>query len=101
MQAHWQQQPDDRLRDRDVQTMTEDELDREIRLGLDDWCDLLDDLLNAGGMLATHELAGQIVKFFEGAYWRAEKARIEMLRREMVEHNRQRRCVTGRARGIL
>ena len=30
MQAQWPQQPDEQLRDRDVQAMTEDELDREI-----------------------------------------------------------------------
>ena len=55
MQAHWPQQPNDQPRDRDVHTMTEDELDREIRLGLDDWCDLLDDLLNTCGMLPSRD----------------------------------------------
>jgi hypothetical protein len=87
MQAHWRQQPDDRK----VQAMTEDELDREMRLGMDDWCDLLDDLLSTGGMLPSRDLAGRVVSFFEDEYWRAEDARIETLRRQMVDHSR-RRC---------
>ena len=99
MHAHWPQQPDDRLRDQDVQAMTEDELDSEIRLGMDDWCDLLDDLLNTGGMLPSRDLAGRVVGYFEGGYWRAEDARIEALRRQMVDRGR-RRCCVGRPRGI-
>ena len=99
MQAHWPQQSDEHFRDRDVHAMTEDELDREIRLGMDDWCDLLDDLLNTGGMLPSRDLAGRAVSFFEGEYWRAEDARIEALRRQMVDHGRQ-RCCAGRSRGI-
>ncbi len=100
MQAHWPQQPDDRPRDRDVHTMTEDELDREIRLGMDDWCDLLDDLLNTGGMLPSRDLTGRVVSFFEDEYWRAEDARIEALRRQMLDRGRRRCCVSGRSRGI-
>ena len=99
MQAQWPQQPDDRPRDRDVHTLTEDELDLEIRRGLDDWCDLLDDLLNTGGMLPSRDLAGRVVSFFEDGYWRAEDARIEVLRRQMVDRSR-RRCCVGRSRGI-
>ena len=99
MHAHWPQQPDDRLCDQDVQAMTEDELDSEIRLGMDDWCDLLDDLLNTGGMLPSRDLAGRVVSFFEDGYWRAEDARIEALRRQMVDRGR-RRCCVGRSRGI-
>ena len=100
MQAHWPQQPDERLRDRDVQSMTEDELDRGIQLGMDNWCDLLDDLLNTGGMLPSRDLAGRVVSFFEDGYWRAEDARIEVLRRQMVDHDRRRCCVASRSRGI-
>ena len=100
MQAHWpQQQPDDVLRNRDVTAMTEAELDGEIPLGMDDWCDLLDDLLNTGGMLPSRDLAGRVVSFFEDEYWRAEDARIEALRRQMVDRGR-RRCCGGRSRGI-
>ncbi len=100
MQAHWPQQPDDRFRDRDVQAMTKDELDSEIRLGMDDWCDLLDDLQNTGGMLPSRGLAGRVVSFFEDGYWRAEDARIEALRRQMVDRNRRRCCVASRSRDI-
>ena len=98
MQAHWPQQPDERLRDRDVQSMTEDDLDRGIQLGMDDWCDLLDDLLNTGGMLPSRDLAGRVVTFFEDGYWRAEDARIEVLRRQMVDRGR-RRCCMNRSTG--
>ncbi len=101
MQAHWPQQPGDRLRDRDVHAMTEDELDREIRLELDDWCDLLDDLLNTGEVLPSRDLVSRVVSSFEGEYRWAEEARIEALRRQMVDRGHRRCCVTGRARGIL
>ena len=97
MQVHWPQQPDEQLRDRDVHAMTEDELDREIRLGMDDWCDLLDDLLNTGGMLPSRDLAGRAVDFFEDEYWRAEDARIEALRRQIVDRNRRRCCAAIRS----
>ena len=99
MQAHWPQQPNEQLRERDVHAMTEDMLDHEIRLGMDNWCDLLDDLLNTGGMLPSRGLAGRVVSFFEDGYWRAEDARIEALRRQMVDHGR-RRCCVSRSRGI-
>jgi hypothetical protein len=100
MQAHWPQQPDEQLRDEDVHAMTEDELDREIRLGMDDWCDLLDDLLNTGGMLPSRDLAGRVVSFFEDGYWRAEDARIEALRRQMVDRNRRRCCAASWSRDV-
>ncbi len=94
MQAHRPETPDDR----DVRTLTEDELNREIQLGMDDWCDLLDDLLNTGGMLPSRDLAGRVVRFFEDEYWRAEDARIEALRRQMLC---RRRCRgVDRSRGI-
>jgi len=96
MQAHWPETPDDR----DVRSLTEDELNREICLGMDDWCDLLDDLLNTGGMLPSRDLAGRVVSFFEDEYWRAEDARIEALRRQMIDRSRRRCCVASQARGI-
>ena len=100
MQTHWARQSDNKLRDRYIQAMTEDELDIEIRLGTDAWCDLLDDLLNTGGMLPSRELAGRVVSFFEDGYWRAEEARIEAMRRQMVDRGHRRSCVSGRPRGI-
>ena len=93
MQAHWPQRFDEGLRDSDVHAMSEDELDREIQLGMDGWCDLLDDLLDTGGMLPSRDLAGRVVTFFEDGYWRAEDARIEVLRRQMADRGRRRCCV--------
>jgi hypothetical protein len=99
MQSHCSQRSDEGLPDRDVHAMSEDELDREIQLGMDNWCDLLDDLLNTGGMLPSRDLAGRVVSFFEDGYWRAEDARIEVLRCQMVDHGR-RRCCVDRSRGV-
>ena len=64
--------------------LTDMELDERIRSGGDVWCELLDELLNTGGMLPSPQLAGRTVAFFEGDYWRAEDARIEALRRELT-----------------
>ena len=61
---------------RDVQTLTGGELDRRIRAGWDDWCELLDNLLSTGGMLPSRELAGRVLGFLEEQYWRAEDARV-------------------------
>jgi hypothetical protein len=99
MQAHWPQRSGDGLHDQHVHAMSEDELDREIQLGMDNWCDLLDDLLNTGGMFPSRNLAGRVVTFFEDGYWRAEDARIEVLRRQMVDRGR-RRCCVDRSTGI-
>lgn len=100
MQADWTQQSNDRPNGRDVHVMTDDELNAEIRHGMDDWCDLLDDLIAAGGMLPTRDLAGRVVDFFEDEYWRVEEARVEVLRRQMADRGRQRRCVSGWSGGI-
>ena len=100
MQADWTQQSDDRSNERDVHVMTEDELNSEIQVGMDDWCDLLDDLVAAGGMLPPRDLAGRVVDFFEDEYWRAEEARVEVLRRQMADRGRRRRCVSGWSGGI-
>jgi hypothetical protein len=84
----------------DVRALTGIELDRYIRAGWDDWCELLDDLLSTGGMLPSRQLAGRVASFFEDAYWRAEDARVEALRRQMASE-RLRRCrVPDRSRGI-
>lgn len=100
MQADWTQQSDDRPYERNVHAMTEDELVSKIQVGMDVWCDLLDDLLATGGMLPTRDLAGRVVGFFEDAYWRAEEARVEVLRRQMAVRGRRRRCVSGWSGGI-
>jgi len=84
----------------DVRALSEAELDRRIRVGWDVWCGLLDDLLNTGGMLPSRELAGRVVAFFEDAYWRAEDARVEALRRQMAANGLRRCRMSSRSRGI-
>ncbi len=85
--------------DLEVRRLTDIELDERIRSGWDVWCELLDELLNMGGMLPSPQLAARTVEFFEGEYWRAEDARIEALRREMISrrlgHSRTRDQVRG------
>jgi len=73
----------ERAPDPDARQLSDVELDRRIRSGWDVWCDLLDDLLNTGGMLPPRELAGRVTTFFEEEYWRAEEARTEALRRQL------------------
>ena len=85
---------------RDVQTLSDVELDRRIRSGWDDWCELLDDLLSTAGMLPSRDLAGRVVGFFEDGYWRAEDARIEALRRQLAAIDVRRCRMTDRSRGI-
>ncbi len=85
---------------RDVRTLTGVELDRRIRAGWDDWCELLDDLLSTGGMLPSRELAGRVVEFFEDGYWRAEDARVEALGRQSPAQGLRRCRITDRSRGI-
>ena len=84
----------------DVRPLTGVELDHRIRVGWNDWCELLDDLLNTAGMLPSRELAGRVVGFFEDGYWRAEDARIEALRRQLTVDGLRRCRVTDRSRGI-
>lgn len=76
------------------------ELDRRIRAGWDEWCDLLDGLLSTGGMLPSRDLAGRVVAFFEDAYWRAEEARVEALRRQLTAEGLRRRTGVDRGWGI-
>lgn len=71
--------------------MTAEELDRHIRAGWDDWCDLLEDLLRTEGMLPPVDLAGRVTSFFENRYWTAEGARIEALRRQIPMMTRRTR----------
>lgn len=87
-------------RDGDTRTLTDVELDRQIRAGWDIWCDLLEDLLSTGGMLPSHQLASRVVGFFEDGYWRAEEARVEALRRQMASQHLRRCRVADRSRGI-
>ena len=75
------------IRPQDFGNLTAEELDRHIRAGWDDWCDLLEDLLRTEGMLPSGDLAGRVIRFFEDRYWTAEGARIEALRRQIPSNN--------------
>ena len=66
----------------DVRLVEDEELDRRIRAGWEEWCDLLEDLVRSGGMLPPRKLARRVEAFFEDAYWLAEEARMEALRRQ-------------------
>ncbi len=107
MAALWPQQgrdgqvdPETHQPTRDVRTLTGVELDRRIRAGWDDWCELLDDLLSTGGMLPSRDLAGRMLGFFEDQYWRAEDARVEALGRQLAAQGLRRCRMTDRSRGI-
>ena len=84
----------------DTRSLAGAELDRRVRAGWDEWCDLLDRLLCTGGMLPTRDLAGRVVAFFEDAYWRAEEARVEALRRQLTAEGLRRRTGVDRGWGI-
>lgn len=83
----------------DVQLVRDEELDRRIRAGWEEWCDLLEGLVGSGGMLPSRTLARRVASFFEDAYWLAEEARMEALRRQLEAESLRRRRGLGRARG--
>lgn len=80
----------------DPRVLESEELDRRIREGWEEWCELLDDLLGSGGMLPSRKLARRVAAFFEDDYWRAEEARVEALRRRIETESPRRR--QGRVR---
>ena len=84
----------------DARRLAGEELDRRIRSGWDEWCELLEGLLGTGGMLPSRELAGRVVVFFEDAYWRAEDARVEAFRRQLATDALRRHGEVDRAWGI-
>jgi len=84
----------------EARTLTDVELDLQIRDGWEVWCELLDDLLSTGGMLPPRQLVTRVVGFFEDGYWRAEEARVELLRRQIASRPRGRCRPTERSRGI-
>ena len=83
----------------DVRLVDSEELDRRIRAGWEEWCDLLEGLVRSGGMLPSRKLAQRVEAFFEDAYWLAEEARMEALRRQFEAGSLRRRRGLGRARG--
>lgn len=84
----------------DVRGLEDEELDRRIRAGWEEWCDLVDGLVASGGMLPSRKLARRAAAFFEDSYWRAEDARVEALRRELRAEGLRRRRGLDRGRGI-
>ena len=80
-----------------VRRLADEELDRRIRVGWDEWCELLEGLLGTGGMLPPRELAARAVAFFKDAYWRAEEARVEAFRRRLSAEGLRRRDELDRA----
>jgi len=83
----------------DVRLVDGEELDRRIRAGWEEWCDLADSLVAPGGMLPSRKLARRAAAFFEDAYWLAEEAWMEALRRELEAESLRRRRGLGQARG--
>lgn len=63
--------------------LASEELDRRVKDGWDQWCELADDLLATNGTLPSPELVGRLLRFFEDSYWRAEQAHDEVLNREL------------------
>jgi hypothetical protein len=92
--------PDHEDRVDDTRWLPGEELDRRIRAGWDEWFELQEGLLYTGGMLPSRELAFRAAVFFEDAYWRAEEARIEALRRRLIAEGLQRRDGMDRTWGI-
>ena len=82
----------------DVRLVEDEELDRRIRAGWEEWCDLLEGLVRSGGMLPSRKLAQRVEAFLENAYWLAEEARVEAFRRQLVAESLRRRRGLGRAR---
>jgi hypothetical protein len=83
----------------DIRLVEDEELDRRIRAGWEEWCDLVDGLVGSGGMLPSRMLARRAAAFFEDDYWLAEEARMEALRRQLEAEALRRRRGLSRARG--
>jgi hypothetical protein len=84
-----------------VRRLKDEELEQRIRGGWDVWSELLDELLNTGGMLPSPQLAARTAEFFEGEYWRAEDARIEALRRQVTARRVGHVQAQDQVRGLL
>ena len=69
----------------------DEELDRRIKDGWEEWGELVDGLVSTAGMLPSRELVGRVLSFFENVYWSAEAARVEALRRR-YRAEASRRC---------
>ena len=94
-----QQSRDENAPVADVRLIKDEELDRRIRAGWEEWCDLVDGLVSSGGMLPSRKVARRAAAFFEDAYWLAEEARVEAFRRQFEAESLRRRRGLGQARG--
>jgi hypothetical protein len=82
----------------DIRLVETEELDRRIRAGWEEWCDLVEHLVGSGGMLPSRQLARRAAAFFEDDYWLAEEARMEALRRDLDAEPLRRRRGLDRGR---
>ena len=66
--------------------LMDEELDERIRCGWDEWVDIQEALLATGGTLPSREIAERATAFFTEAYWRADEAHLEALRRQYARN---------------
>ena len=62
--------------------LKDEELDERIRCGWNEWVEIQEALLATGGILPSKEIAERATAFFTDAYWRADEAHLEALRRQ-------------------
>ena len=67
-------------------TLRDEELNEQIRCGWTEWAELQEALLGTGGMLPSREIAERATAFFADAYWRADEAHLEALRRQRARN---------------
>ena len=75
--------------------LKDEELDERIRCGWEEWAALQEALMGTGGMLPSREIAERATAFFADAFWRADEAHLEALRRQSAR-NRLGRAISQR-----
>lgn len=65
-----------------LRRLSDEKLDHRIRVGLEAWTDIQEQLLATGGMPPSRQLATRLVRYLEGAYREAEEAQVEAVRRQ-------------------
>jgi hypothetical protein len=83
-----------------VASLPDHVLDSRIRAGFEEWAELVDDLSHTGGMLPSRQLAARLSLFLGDCYWRAEEARVEMLRRQLPYDRPMGRHVEREGQGV-
>ena len=66
--------------------LMDEELDEWIRCGWSEWVEIQEALLATGGMLPSREIAERATAFFTDAYWHADEAHLEALRRQRARN---------------